>query len=161
MVTNRSAAPGLVVPTLVYQDVGVAIDWLCDTFGFEERFRYGPEGNPAGAQLAVGAGSIFLTKPRLGQSSDWNNRAVFRPPHSEEVTHTVSVHVEDVDHHYAHVNQCGASILHPPETYPYGERQYTVEDLCGHRWTFTQSVADVAPQEWGGKPANRLDIRSS
>lgn len=151
---NRSAAPGPVVPTLVYEDVGRAIDWLCDTFRFKERFRYGPQDNPAGAQLAIGAGAIFLTKPRIGQSPEWDDQAVFRPPHSNEVTHTVSVHVEDVDNHYAHVKQSGARILHPPETYPYGERQYTVEDLGGHRWTFTQSVDDVAPEEWGGKPAS-------
>jgi uncharacterized glyoxalase superfamily protein PhnB len=37
------------------------------------------------------------------------------------------------------------------ETYPFGERQYTVDDPGGHRWTFTQSVADVAPEEWGGQ----------
>jgi hypothetical protein len=34
--------------------------------------------------------------------------------------------------------------------YPYGERQYTAEDLAGHRWTFTQAIADVAPEDWGG-----------
>lgn len=43
MIVNRSAAPGPVVPTLVYEDVGQAIDWQCETFGFSERFRYGPE----------------------------------------------------------------------------------------------------------------------
>jgi hypothetical protein len=68
MIKNRSAAPGPVVPTLVYEDVGQAIDWLCETFGF-------------------------------------------------------------------------------------AKRQYTAEDLGSHRWTFTQSVADVAPEEWGGRPA--------
>jgi uncharacterized glyoxalase superfamily protein PhnB len=61
------------------------------------------------------------------------------------------VRVTDVGWHYEHVQQCGTRILHPPETYTYGERQYTVEDLGGHRWTFTQSVADVAPEEWGGR----------
>jgi len=153
MVVNRSAAPGPVVPVLVYADVGKAIDWLCETFGFAERFRYGPEGNPAGAQLAVGKGSVFLTSPRLGQSPKWADRAEFRPPRPDEVTHSVAVHVEDVDRHYEHARQCGARILHPPETHPFGERQYTAEDLGGHRWTFTQSVADVSPEEWGGKPA--------
>jgi hypothetical protein len=32
---------------------------------------------------------------------------------------------------------------------PFGERVYTVEDLAGHRWTFSQSIADVAPEQWG------------
>ena len=39
----------------------------------------------------------------------------------------------------------------PPTTYRFGERQYTAEDLAGHRWSFTQSVADVAPGDWGAR----------
>jgi hypothetical protein len=37
-----------------------------------------------------------------------------------------------------------------PETYPYGERQYSVIDPGGHAWTFSQSVTDVDPASWGG-----------
>lgn len=78
MVVNRSAAPGPVAPTLVYADVARAIDWLCETFGFTERFRYGPERRPQGALIAVGEGSIFLTGPRVGQSPGWPDRAFGR-----------------------------------------------------------------------------------
>ena len=103
MALNRSAAPGPVVPVLVYDDIGRAIEWLCTTFGFVERFRYGPDGSPAGAQLAVGGGSVFLTSPRVGQSPKWADHAVFRAPRSDEVTHTVCVHVADVDGLYQRV----------------------------------------------------------
>ncbi len=154
MTMNRSAAPGPVVPVLVYDDVGRAIQWLCETFGFVERFRYGPEGSPAGAQLGVGGGSVFLTSPRIGQSPKWTDRAVFRAPRPDEVTHSVCVHVEDVDGLYQRIRQRDARILCAPETHPFGERQFTVEDIDGHRWTFTQSVADVAPEDWGGRSAN-------
>jgi hypothetical protein len=34
---------------------------------------------------------------------------------------------------------------------PFGELQYTVEDLVGHQWTFSETVADMAPEEWGGE----------
>ena len=61
------------------------------------------------------------------------------------------VRVEDVDRHYEHAKQRGAHILQPPTTHPFGERQYTAEDPEGHRWTFSQSVADVEPEEWGAK----------
>ena len=156
MVVNRSAAPGAVVPVLVYANVGGAIDWLCRAFGFVERLRYGPDGNPDGAQLSVGEGAVFLTKPRVGQSPKWADQAEFRPPRPDEVTHSVAVHVDDVDWHYERAKGFGARILSPPETHPFGERQYTAEDLCGHRWTFSQSVADVAPEAWGGKQAGPL-----
>src|SRR5215510_10160355 len=153
MTMNRSAAPGPVVPVLVYDDVGKAIKWLCETFGFVERFRYGPEDSPAGAQLAVGNGSVILASPRIGQSPKWTDRALFRAPGLDEVTHSVCVHLEDVDSLYQRIQQSDAHIFSAPETHPFGERQFTVEDIGGHRWTFTQSVADVAPEDWGGRSA--------
>ena len=153
MITNRSAALGPVAPTLVYVNVGKAINWLCETFGFTEKLRYGPENHPDGAQLIIGEGSVSLTSARVGQSADWDDRAELRPPRPNEVSHLVSVRVADVDRHYEQVRSRGARILHPPETYPFGERQYTAEDLEGHRWSFSQSVADVAPEAWGGIPA--------
>jgi uncharacterized glyoxalase superfamily protein PhnB len=42
----------------------------------------------------------------------------------------------------------GSSIRRP--NHPYGERQYTAEDPGGHRWTFSESIADVDPADWGG-----------
>jgi hypothetical protein len=36
MVVNRSAPRATVLPILVYEDVGEAIDWLCSVFGFTE-----------------------------------------------------------------------------------------------------------------------------
>jgi uncharacterized glyoxalase superfamily protein PhnB len=108
MVVNQSAAPGAVVPVLVYARVGEAIDWLCDAFGFAERLRYGPDGNPTGAQLSVGDGAVFLASPRVGQSPKWANKAEFLPPRPNEVTHSVAVHVDDVDRHYERARQFGA-----------------------------------------------------
>jgi hypothetical protein len=37
-----------------------------------------------------------------------------------------------------------------PTDFEYGERQYAAEDLADHRWTFSETLADVAPEEWGG-----------
>ena len=36
----------------------------------------------------------------------------------------------------------------------YGERQYNAEDFAGHRWDFTQTIADVDPKDWGGTLVN-------
>jgi uncharacterized glyoxalase superfamily protein PhnB len=61
------------------------------------------------------------------------------------------VRVDDVDQHHAHCRLEGVRILSPPTDYPYGERQYTALDLAGHRWTFSQSITDVDPADWGGE----------
>lgn len=63
------------------------------------------------------------------------------------------VRVDDVDAHHERAEQHGARIVQPPADFPYGERQYTAEDLAGHRWTFSQTIADVAPEKWGGTTA--------
>ena len=117
-----------VIPVLAYEDVAGAIDWLCAAFGFTERWRAGSHR----AQLAVGAGAVALTAQPVDAVS------------------TVMVRVEGVDGHHEHAREHGALIVQPPADYPYGERQYTAEDLAGHRWTFSESIADVAPEEWGG-----------
>jgi uncharacterized glyoxalase superfamily protein PhnB len=144
MVVNRSAPRATVVPILVYEDVGKAIDWLCGTFGFKERLRAAaPGGSLTHAQLHIAEGAVILGR----------QGAEFRPPRANEVSQYVHVHVEDVDAHFERTRQCGARILKSPADMPFGERQYTVEDPGGHRWTFSQSIADVAPEEWGATSA--------
>jgi uncharacterized glyoxalase superfamily protein PhnB len=41
MLANRSMPPCTVTPELAYPDVGQAIEWLCDAFGFTLRLRIG------------------------------------------------------------------------------------------------------------------------
>ena len=142
MVINRSAPRATVVPILVYEDVEKAIDWLCDTFGFTERLRAGaPGGSVIHAQLAIAEGAVMLGR-RGGE---------FRAPRPNEISQYVTVHVENVDEHFEHARQHGAKILKSPTDMPFGERPYTVEDPWGHRWTFSQSIADVAPEAWGAR----------
>jgi uncharacterized glyoxalase superfamily protein PhnB len=129
MLANRSMPESTVIPVLGYPDVGEAVDWLCAAFGFSERWRAGNHR----AQLAIGDGAVAVTR-RSGESA----------PAS------VMARIEDADAHHERARQHGARILQAPTDYPYGERQYTVEDLGGHTWTFSQSIADVAPEEWGG-----------
>jgi uncharacterized glyoxalase superfamily protein PhnB len=148
MIANRSKPPGPVTPVLVYEDIGKAIDWLCDTFGFTEHFRYGREGKVEGASLNVGQGSVMLSSARVGHGPHDNTE--FRAPRPDELDHSVMVHVEDVDAHHERAKQRGARILLEPATHPFGERQYSAKDFAGHLWAFSESVADVAPEEWGG-----------
>ena len=151
MIENRSADRGAVFPRLVYDDVDAAIAWLCAAFGFSEKLRYGAPGRSDGAQLNVGTGSVSLTRSRTGQSPGWNDAARLAPPRPGEVCCSIGVRVENIDAHHARALAHGARIVGAPQTYMFGERQYTAEDLAGYRWGFTESVADVAPETWGGR----------
>ncbi|HEX6034400.1 MAG TPA: VOC family protein [Anaerolineales bacterium] len=130
MTRNRSMPPAVIIPELPYPDLRQATDWLCRTFGFTERLRIGNHR----AQLSFGEGSLVVTQG--------NN--------SSDASFSIMVRVEAIDSHYERVKQSGARIVSAPADYPYGERQYTVEDPGGHRWTFSQTIADVDPRTWGG-----------
>jgi uncharacterized glyoxalase superfamily protein PhnB len=104
-----------------------------------------------GAVLAVGESSVALSETRVGQSLDWDDNTERRPPREDFTTSGVMVRVTDVDAHHDRATAFGAKTFGPPTTHRFGERQYTAEDLAGHRWSFTQSVADIAPEEWGAR----------
>jgi uncharacterized glyoxalase superfamily protein PhnB len=144
MLTNRSIPQSTVIPVLAYPDVDKAVDWLCDVFGFTLRVRIGSHR----AQLNVGDGAVAVTEQSGGKEQD----SATEPAMSQSggPSHSVMVRIEDVNRHHEHARQRGARIVRPPADHPYGERQYTVEDFGGHQWTFSQSIKDVAPEEWGG-----------
>jgi uncharacterized glyoxalase superfamily protein PhnB len=150
-IVNRSAPTATVVPVLIYEDVGKALDWLCAAFSFSERLRAPrPDGRVMHAQISIGEGAVMLGA----------QGAEFRPPHADEVNQYVLVRVEDVDRHFEHAKQFGARIVKPLADLPFGERAYTAEDLAGHRWTFSQSIADVPLEQWGAIPAERGRLQS-
>ena len=141
---NQSAPAATVVPILVYADVAKALEWLCGAFGFTERLRADRGGVVSHAQLIVGADGAIM----IGREG-----AEYRAPRAGEVIQYVHITVQDVDQHFERAKQFGARILQPPHDMPFGERQYTAEDPEGHRWTFSEHVADVPPEQWGAKLA--------
>lgn len=134
MLTNRSMPECTVIPVLSYPDVNQAIDWLCKAFGFTIRLRIGDHR----AQLAINDGAVVITKEHAS---------------SARATGSVMVRVEDAHRHSVVAIGYGAHLISLPTDYPYGERQYTAEDIAGHCWTFSQTLSDTDPKEWGGSQA--------
>ncbi len=137
MRTNRSIPSATVIPVLVYPDVREAVAWLGAAFGFVERVQIGESHR---SQLSVGDGAVIV--------ADVHGER--HPPRAGEVTHSVVVRVEDANAHCEQARSHGARIVMEPTDFPYGERQYEAEDPAGHRWTFSETLADVDPAEWGG-----------
>jgi uncharacterized glyoxalase superfamily protein PhnB len=124
---NRSVPTAAVIPELPYPDVRKAAEWLCEAFGFRERLQIGDHR----AQLVYEDGAVIVIQGDAAPSY-------------------LLVRVEDADNHRAQAEAAGAKILSEPTDWPYGERQYSAEDPGGHHWTFSQSIADVDPADWGG-----------
>jgi uncharacterized glyoxalase superfamily protein PhnB len=146
MLKNRSVPADVLLPHLVYSDVGAAAAWLNRVFGFVEHYRYGAPDAPQGAQMHLGDSWIMLTSARPGRSS---------PAQAGYYTQSLTVFVEDVDGHYEKAQSAGARIVEDLNETGYGERQYVAEDLEGHHWLFSRHVRDVDPAEWGATVAAR------
>jgi len=135
------------VPMLSYEDVGAAVGWLCDAFGFKERGdRYTePDGRVTHAELELDGALVMLGWP----GSDYQGPA----RHAEVCEYArrwsdvpyivdgVLVYVDDLDGHCERARAAGAHILREPRDEPYG-RLYNAADLEGHRWMFMQGPED-------------------
>jgi uncharacterized glyoxalase superfamily protein PhnB len=147
-----------VVPMIAYEDGHAAIEWLTRVLGFEERLRFESEDGSIGhAELELEGGLIMLATPTPEYVGPKRHRetceAARRWSDNPYVIDGVLVSVSDVDGHFERARAAGATILREPEDQPFGDRLYTVEDLEGHRWMFSQHVRDVSPEEWRAQPA--------
>lgn len=143
MRANASIPTATVIPVLVYPDVRAAVAWLTEAFGFRERIRIGDDHR---SQLQIGIDGAVIIADAGGEK---------QPPQAGAITHVIKVRVADVDARFEQARLCGAKVLEEPTEQPYGERECTVEDLAGHRWQFTQTMRDVAPEDWGGTTIER------
>lgn len=127
---NRSVPPCTVIPVLRYPDPAAAADWLGKAFGFTVRLRIANHR----IQMKAGDGCFTIAEGDV------------KPNNSQ----SVQVRIENAHAHCEHARQNGATILTEPTDHRYGERQYNAQDFYGHRWDFTETIADVAPEDWSG-----------
>jgi len=135
---NRSIPSPTVIPVLSYPDVREAVAWLTASFGFAERVRIGQAHR---AQLSVGDAAVIIA----------DTGADRRAPDPAVKTCSLTVRVVDVRAQCDRAAEQGGTILMEPTEFSFGERQCTVLDPWGHHWTFSQTIADVAPEDWGGE----------
>jgi uncharacterized glyoxalase superfamily protein PhnB len=139
---NRSVPVDTVLPHLYYRDLAGAIEWLKNTFGFIEHYRYGDpaKGLVDGAQLRMGNAYVMVSGFRGNRSS---------PAEAGIETQSLTIFLDDVDAHYRKVKATGARLTEQLHETVYGELQYGVLDVEGHAWLFSQHAKDLSPTEWG------------
>ena len=142
---NRSVPTATILPHVVYRDVPGACDWLARVFGFIEYYRYG---HPvSGIQMYLGDAHIMLAGPRPG--------ATETPAKLGYVTQMLTVIVPNVEAHYTRTKREGGTLWEELHETVYGERQYGVSDLEGHRWLFSEHARDLNPESWGATVVSR------
>ncbi len=140
--SNRSVPSSCVIPVLAYRDVRLAVEWLERVFGFKERLRIAEHRS----QMTFRDSAVIV-----GEYIQKDSPPDFPPSKLASQYHSIIVRVPDVNSHYEHSKNCRAEILQTPIDHIYGEREYIVRDIGGHRWVFIETINDVDPAEWGGE----------
>lgn len=125
-----------VIPCPRYADAPRAIEWLCDTFGFEQHLVVPGEDNTVRhAQLSFGNGMIML-----GSSTRIDNEYGKLMKQPADIggasTQSICMVVEDADAVYANAAKAGCEMIMDIRDEDYGGRSFTCRDLEGHIWTF-------------------------
>ena len=136
-----------VMPYLIVDGAGAAIDFYCSVLGATERVRMpGPDGRVGHAELQLGD-SIIMLADENAQMDVRGPRAIGGTPVS------LHVYVEDSDAVFERAVQAGAKALQPVEDRFYGDRSGQFEDPFGHRWDISTHVEDVPPEEMSKRAA--------
>ena len=123
------------IPCLRYRNAPAAIEWLCDTFGFDKHMVVPGENNTIlHAQLILGNGMLMLgSAERAGSEFD----KVMKQP--DEIggaqTQTTYVVVADADAVYERIRRAQVAIVIPIKDEDYGGRGFTCRDPEGHVWS--------------------------
>jgi uncharacterized glyoxalase superfamily protein PhnB len=137
----------VVVPLLLYDDLGMALRWLSDVFGFAETLRWADDsGEVSWAEMRFGSGYVMMSKPNLPLASERPARGAAR----------TIVFVDDVDAHFRNTVSAGGLATTEVTDKPEGLREYDAVDLEGNVWTFSQHLRDVDAAEWGAEGSSDL-----
>jgi uncharacterized glyoxalase superfamily protein PhnB len=122
-----------VVPYLLYQDAGAAMDWLIRVFGFTERARdQQADGTVRHGELRLDHGGVIMMgTPEPG----------FRgPARLGGVTQLVCVTITGLAAHRERARAAGAEVS-DISLRANRARSYTVDDPEGHRWYFSEPLS--------------------
>ncbi|WUR14396.1 VOC family protein [[Empedobacter] haloabium] len=133
MTTIPKHTRATIMPCLRYRDAPAAIEWLCNTLGFEAALVIRNEDDTvAHAQLTYGNGMIMLASV---VDSEYG-RLLKQPVEiGTFVTQSSYLVVNDADQVHERVLRAGGTVLLPLQDEDYGGRGFTCRDPEGHVWS--------------------------
>lgn len=126
-----------IIPSLLYKDATVAIEWLCDAFGFEKQLIVpGKDGLIVHAQLTFG--HVMIMVGSSNSNSEYSK--LIKQPTDIENFETQSPYIvldeNDIEAHYKKAKERGAKIVIELKSEDYGGKNYSCYDIEGHLWNF-------------------------
>ena len=136
-----STSPQRLIVHLSVRDAARAIEFYVRALGAAEEFRLTEPGGKVGhAELTVGGARFMI-------ADEYPDHGFLGPESLGGTTVTLSLAVDDADAAAARAIAAGAPLLRPIKTEFFGERVASLRDPFGHRWSLTQVVETVAPDE--------------
>lgn len=122
------------ISILVYSDLEAAYEFLVRVFGLGPgELTRDEAGNVVHGELQAGDGVVWLhpEAPSFGLAS---------PRTLGASTASVALMVDDVDAHFRHTKEQGATVDYEPVDQPYGYREYSARDSEGALWSFMKPL---------------------
>jgi len=127
----------MVWPTLQAHDAPALIDFLVDTVGFHRTAVYEDGDTVAHAQLDwPEGGGIMLGSYKPG--GEWS----IQP--GTFGAYVVTEHVDDL---YRRLKDAGVKMLREIADQPYGNREFSIEDPEGNKWSFGFYAGEPSPSD--------------
>lgn len=142
------------VPSLIYKDSEKAMTWLEQVFGFEIAMVVRDDkGKAIHIEMSHGEALLYVG------NDDWSELIASPASLGGKTTAIMSLHVDDVDAHFARAKTGGARIVAEPEDQFYGDRVYRALDLEGHYWTFHHEARDISITEMERTSGHKIEIK--
>lgn len=121
------------IPCLSYRDAPAAIEWPCNTVGFEKKLVVPGENNTVvHAELSFGNGMLMLGSVKAGEYG----KLMAQPDDvGGRQTQTIYVVVPDADAVYERVRSAGTEIIIDIKDEEFGGRGFTCRDIERHVWS--------------------------
>jgi PhnB protein len=130
-----------VTPYLSIQGAAAAIDFYKKAFDAVEVVRMPqPDGRIGHAELKFGDSFVML-------SDEFPEMQVVGPKTLGNTSVSLLLYVDDVEKTMERAVALGAKIIKPVQDQFYGDRNATLEDPFGHKWTVATHIEDVTPEE--------------
>lgn len=130
-----------ITPYLLVRNAAAAMDYYAKAFGAVEIERYAmPDGRIMHADMKIGDSHFML--------ADENPEAGFVGPETVGgTTFGMALYVDNVDEMFNRAIDAGGKVQRALANQFYGDRNGTLTDPFGHKWTVSTHVEDVTPEE--------------
>jgi PhnB protein len=127
--------------SLTCKSAAAALDFYARAFGAVELFRLSPApGIVPHAEFMIGTTQINI-------SDEFPLGHAFAIPEGGLAPCVFTIQVEDCDQAFARALAAGGSPLTPSRDQFWGKRTAMIRDPFGYRWSFSQHLEDVSPDE--------------